>query len=120
MCHPLYKGSAISTRTSCPGQRALHRLVDHFFENTGKLFPYLYKPAILLAFANITRDGLRNVERAQLCLLHLTMAFGTTHGPSGMPIEARMEQGDMFFQKALNLIPGIALAVDNLESSRFQ
>jgi hypothetical protein len=118
--HPVTSHSAHNINPfMLPPRVEIERLVDRFFENTGKLFPYLYKPAILIAIANVTRNGFRNVERAQLCLLHLTMAFATTHGPSNMTIEMRMAQGDIYFQRALGLIPDIALAVDNLEPSKF-
>lgn len=102
-----------------PPRGDILRLIDHFFANTGKLFPYLYKPAVLEALSKMTSDGFQRVERAQLCVLHLIMAFASTHGPSDMPIRTRMEQGDIFLQRALGLIPTIVLAVDNLESSMY-
>lgn len=100
-----------------PPQTEILRLVHHFFDNTGKLFPYLYKPALLDVLSKMSTNGFENVGRAQLCLLHLIMAFGSTHGPSDVDMETRMRHGDIFFQKALELIPNIALTVDNLESS---
>lgn len=92
-------------------------LVNHFFANTGKLFPYLYKPLVMDALSKMAVDGFQNVERAQLCILNLIMAFASTHGPSEEPIRARMARGDVFLQRALALIPDISAAVHNLECS---
>jgi hypothetical protein len=93
------------------------RLIDRFFDNTGKLFLYLYKPQILETLSRMKSTGFKNVERAPLCVIHLIMAFAIAYCPSDIPIRIRMEQGDIFLQKALDLIPSIGLAVDSLESS---
>jgi hypothetical protein len=100
-----------------PPHEEIMRLIDRFFANTGKLFPYVYKSDLLDALSRMTNGGFQNVERSQLCVLHLMMAFATTHGPSEVSIENRMAQGDIHFQRALGLIPSITLAAANLESS---
>ncbi|KAI8665065.1 Zn(2)-C6 fungal-type domain-containing protein [Fusarium sp. Ph1] len=98
-----------------PSHHDVLQMVDTFFENTGKFFPYLYKPWILRSFANMRRSGFQNVERSQLCILNLLMAFATTHCPSDLPVSLRAEQGDVFLQRALLLIPDIKPATGNLE-----
>lgn len=100
-----------------PPKEEIMHLVNHFFANTGKLFPYLYKPLVMDALSKMAVDGYQNVERTQLCILNLIMAFATTHGPSEEPIRARMARGDIFLQRALALIPNISPAVHNLECS---
>ncbi|KAJ4258516.1 hypothetical protein NW757_003084 [Fusarium falciforme] len=98
-----------------PSQYDVLQMVDTFFDNTGKFFPYLYKPYILRSFANMRRTSFQNVERSQLCILNLLMAFATTHCPSDLPASARAERGDVFLQRALLLIPDIKPAAGNLE-----
>lgn len=100
-----------------PPQEEIMHLVNHFFANTGKLFPYLYKPLVIDALSKMAVDGFQNVERTQLCILNLIMAFATTHGPSEETTRTRMARGDIFLQRALALIPNISPAVHNLECS---
>lgn len=88
-------------------------MIDRFFANTGKLFPCFYKPATLGALSKRAP----NVEAAQFCVPHLIMPFATTHGTSEVYIKTGMEQVDTFLQRSLSFIPGIALVVDNPESS---
>ncbi|KAJ4180003.1 hypothetical protein NW755_012043 [Fusarium falciforme] len=99
-----------------PSHHDVLQMVDTFFDNTGKFFPYLYKPYILRSFANMRRTSFQNVERSQLCILNLLMAFATTHCPSDLPASARAGRGDIFLQRALLLIPDIKPAAGNLES----
>ncbi|KAH0375328.1 hypothetical protein KCU92_g10220, partial [Aureobasidium melanogenum] len=98
-----------------PPQEEIMHLVNHFFANTGKLFPYLYKPLVMDALSKMAVDGFQNVERTQLCVLNLIMAFATTHGPSEDPTRTRMARGDIFLQRALAVIPNITAAVHKLE-----
>ena len=102
-----------------PSHHDVLQMVDTFFDNTGKFFPYLYKPYILRSFANMRRTSFQNVERSQLCILNLLMAFATTHCPSDLPASARAERGDVFLQRALLLIPDIKPAAGNLEPSTY-
>ncbi|KAL2678714.1 hypothetical protein Neosp_009465 [[Neocosmospora] mangrovei] len=103
-----------------PSHHDVLKMVDTFFDNTGKFFPYLYKPCILRSFANMRRTGFQNVERSQLCILNLLMAFATTHCPSDLPASARAKRGDVFLQRALLLISDIKPAAGNLEPSLYQ
>ncbi|KAI8664038.1 Zn(2)-C6 fungal-type domain-containing protein [Fusarium keratoplasticum] len=98
-----------------PSHHDVLQMVDTFFDNTGKFFPYLYKPYILRSFANMRRTSFQNVERSQLCILNLLMAFATTHCPSDLPASARAERGDVFLQRALLLILDITPAAGSLE-----
>ncbi|KAI8716339.1 Zn(2)-C6 fungal-type domain-containing protein [Fusarium sp. LHS14.1] len=98
-----------------PSHHDVLQMVDTFFDNTGKFFPYLYKPYILRSFANMRRAGFQNVERSQLCILNLLMAFATTHCLSDLTASAMAKRGDVFLQRALLLIPDIKPAAGNLE-----
>jgi hypothetical protein len=100
-----------------PPHHEILRLIDIFFENTGKFFPYLYKPHVLENLMNMRRAGFKEVDRSQLCILYLVLAFATTHCSSQVPVLVKEERGDVFLQMALALIPDIKPAADNLESS---
>lgn len=100
-----------------PSPHDVLQMVDTFFDNTGKFFPYLYKPYILQSFTNMRRTGFQNIDRSQLCILNMLMAFATTHSSSDLPISLRAERGDIFLQRALLLVPDIKPAPGNLEPS---
>ncbi|KAF5238836.1 hypothetical protein FANTH_10164 [Fusarium anthophilum] len=98
-----------------PSYQDVLEMINIFFDNTGKFFPYLYKPYILRTFINMRRSSFQNVQRSQLCILNLLMAFATTHCPSNLPESLRVERGDIFLHRALLLIPDIEQAAGNLE-----
>jgi hypothetical protein len=102
-----------------PPHQDVLEMIDIFFDNTGKFFPYLYKPYILQNFIDMRRSGFQNVERSQFCILNLLMAFATTHCPSDLPVSLRVERGDVFLHRALLLIPDIKPAAGNLEPSTY-
>jgi hypothetical protein len=62
--------------------------------------------------------GFKNVERSHLCVLNLMFAFASTHCTSSLPATVKLQQGDVFLQRALALIDHIRPAAENLESSR--
>ncbi|KAF4979962.1 hypothetical protein FDECE_17968 [Fusarium decemcellulare] len=102
-----------------PPQHKILRLIDIFFENTGKFFPYLYKPDIIKFVTNMRRSGFKQVEGAQLCLLNLIMAFAVTHSTFSLPVSVKKERGDVFLERALALLPHVKATADSLEPSMF-
>jgi hypothetical protein len=65
------------------------------------------------------RSGFQNIQRSQLCILNLLMAFATTHCPSDLPVSLMVERGDIFLHRALVLIPDIKPAAGSLEPSTY-
>ncbi|KAF4453254.1 hypothetical protein FALBO_16028, partial [Fusarium albosuccineum] len=98
-----------------PPQHKILRLIDIFFENTGKFFPYLYKPDIIRFVTNMRRSGFKQVEGAHLCLLNLIMAFAVTHSTFSLPVAVKKERGDVFLERALALLPHVKATADSLE-----
>jgi hypothetical protein len=100
-----------------PSPHESHRLIDVYFENTGRFWPCLYKPRVLKNLGNMRNTGFKNVERSHLCVLNLMFAFASTHCPSPLPATVKLQQGDVFLQRALALMDHIRPAAENLESS---
>ena len=102
-----------------PPEATILRLVDMFFSGTGLLFPYIYKKSVLDGLIDI-RMGRNGVRRTWLCLLNIIMAFATcVTGTSEVRRENCTADTDDFLQRALQLLPNIALAPANLEACTY-
>ncbi|OGM39341.1 hypothetical protein ABOM_012043 [Aspergillus bombycis] len=92
-------------------------LVDTFFANTGRLFPYL-PLATIIDFNSISRpvDPSR-ANRAHLCVLNMVMAFASIHSPSNSSSTVdKLSQGNLFFHRALYLLVEMRPRDPTLES----
>ncbi|KAE8141839.1 fungal-specific transcription factor domain-containing protein [Aspergillus pseudotamarii] len=99
-----------------PGQEVM-RLVEIFFANTGRLFPYIHT-ATIVGFNTISRpvDPSR-VNRAHLCVLNMIMAFAFIHSPStSSSIVDKLSQGNVFFARALYMLGTMRSMDATLES----
>ncbi|KAK4560802.1 hypothetical protein LTR86_005382 [Recurvomyces mirabilis] len=99
-----------------PPYAEISRLVDVYFENTGRFWPYLYKPRVHKNVTDMRRAGFRNIERSHLCVLNLMFAFASTHCPSQVPVTIKLQQGDIYLQRALALLSDIRPSAENPES----
>ncbi|KAK5117687.1 hypothetical protein LTR62_005110 [Meristemomyces frigidus] len=99
-----------------PPYSEMSRLVDVYFENTGRFWPYLYKPRVLKNLTNMRSAGFRSIERSHLCVLNLMFAFASTHCPSQVPVTIKLQQGDIYLQRALALLSDIRPSAENPES----
>jgi hypothetical protein len=103
-----------------PPEAKIIRLVDMFFSSTGMLFPYIYKKSVLDGLVEM-RTRQCGVRRTWLCLLNIIMAFATCI--TGAPEWGRENcaaDADAFLQRALQLLPNIALTPANLEACTYQ
>ena len=93
--------------------------LDSFFSSgIGVLFPYLYKKPLVDGLAVIETGGLRGVRRSWLCLLNTIMAFSAEAvAPTwkGKPTSDTVT----FLNRALYLLPEIALQPADLESCEY-
>lgn len=112
-----HHSSSLPTNTyTIPPHNEVLRLVDIFFENTGKLWPYLHKSSVVGYLETVRHAESQNSERAKLCVLNLVMAFGCTYTLSSEAATRKMGKGDVFFQRAVAILPDVHLAVGNLEA----
>ncbi|GFF29470.1 uncharacterized transcriptional regulatory protein C3C7.04 [Aspergillus udagawae] len=100
-----------------PSSQDVMSLVETFFANTGRLFPYLHL-ATIVDFNAISRpvDPTR-VNRAHLCVLNMIMAFASIHSPSNSSsIVDKLSHGKVFFDRALHLLVQMRPRDPTLES----
>lgn len=95
-------------------------LVNAFFDRPGMLFPYTYKKCILDGLEHGKDASLHSVRRSWLCLLNTIMAFSTILGDSSRnSIETSFTEADAFLQRALKLLPDLAVETANFETCQF-
>lgn len=100
-----------------PPQWKIIGLVNAFFARPGMLFPYIYKRWILDGLGHGEDTPLHGVRRSWLCLLNTIMAFSTILGDSsGNSSETIFTEADAFLQRALQLLPDLAVETANFET----
>ena len=99
-----------------PAETKIVYLVNLFFTDMGLLFPYIYKKSVFDGLADMKSTQCRGVRRSWLCLLNTILAFATclTANPYERKEDCEAE-ADVFLQRALKLLPNIALKPANLE-----
>ena len=81
------------------------------------LFPYIHKRSVFDGLEQIRLTSFCGVRRSWLCLLNTIMAFATcVTTTSHDRKEHRIVEADVFLQRALALLPNLALKPANLES----
>ncbi|KAL3470510.1 fungal-specific transcription factor domain-containing protein [Aspergillus californicus] len=99
-----------------PPRQETFSLMDIFFANTGRLFPYLYRPAILKSLTDMYQPGNRSPSAAQRCQINMILAFASVHSPWGLAPQEKLEQADIFFRRALAFMPPIRAKAASIES----
>ncbi len=102
-----------------PSTTVITELVDKFFGSAGMMFPYIYKKSIYDGIGILKRLSFRGIRRSWLCLLNTIMAFATVLAPSQEHKEESISKADMFLQRALQLLPNVALQPANIEIRKF-
>ncbi|KAK4905082.1 hypothetical protein LTR49_025575 [Elasticomyces elasticus] len=100
-----------------PGKQNVIILVDRFFDGMGLLFPYIHRKAIIDGLHDMNARNSHGVRRSWLCLVNTIMAFSTcvTYGSDGQK-DACATQANVYFQRALRLLPTLACKPANLEA----
>ena len=90
--------------------------VDIFFSEIGLLFPYIAKNSITDELINLRSSGKHtSIRRSWLCLLNAIMAFATVLTADHERKRDKIAEADVFFQRALRLLPNVALQPANIE-----
>ena len=100
-----------------PPQETILKLINIFFAETGILFPYIYKKAILDGLAEIQplpqQGGLRPSLSA---LLNTMMAFAVSLSQGSDDANlVNTATADIFLRRALKLVPSFVVKQANLE-----
>ena len=99
-----------------PSNDVILRLVDKFFSHQiGLVFPYIYKKRVIDEVAKLSSPGFGGIRRSWLCLLNTIMAFGTALTTDHDSNENNIATADIYLQRALKLLPNVALQPANIE-----
>lgn len=98
-----------------PSPNTIIQLVNKFFSETGLIFPYIYKKAIYDGINHIKHRRFWEIRRSWLSLLNTILAFATVLTPSHERREDNIFKADRFLQRALQLLPNVALQPANIE-----
>lgn len=100
-----------------PPRLKINGLVNAFFARPGMLFPYIYKRWILDDLENTQKSPPGSMRRSWLCLLNAIMAFSTIlGGSSGDSVDPLFTEAEAFLQRALQLLPDLAVETANFET----
>lgn len=109
-------GSSIFALPPCTQAIDLIRL---FFDDTGRLFPFIHKASVLQTYDTAIQSGLKNVRASFLALLNAMFAIATymhdyDHITAGSEASAR--RAETFFVRAKALITDMSLGSYCLET----
>lgn len=103
-----------------PPQAEILRLVDKFFSITGQFFPYISKTNLLQMVDEIEITTFSGGRKSWFCLLNAILAIGTSLDVDNVrQTKFREAESDVFFQRALTLLPLATSHTDNLETGEF-
>lgn len=106
----------MSSPYTLPPHEEIVELVDIFFSNAGKLFPYLHKKCVMRIVQDIRDAGYERLRRSSLCLINTVMALATVHGRTKTPTPNAVQVGNVFIERALASLPNGTCQSANLES----
>lgn len=81
------------------------KLIEHFFLDTGMLFPYISKQYITTSYQSARLRNFGGVKRSWLCLMNMIFAFATfTNISDDQSLEKNMVDSRIFFNRAQDLL----------------
>lgn len=79
-------------------------LIQRYFSNTGLLYPYLHEGMFLATYTEMKRNNFTKIRRTWLGLLNMVLALATnTTVRTDVRAEKRMQESDVFYQRAVGL-----------------
>ncbi len=100
-----------------PKDSQTRELLDHYFSTTGLLFPYLYEQTFRETYENMRQRQFSKVRRTWLGLLNIVLALSTsTRYNSDTNAMKRVEESNVYYQRALGLCEKQMLQASSLES----
>lgn len=111
-----------NTADACglPSRAHALTLMDHFFSDTGMLFPFVHEGFMRKSYEDFRRTNFSNVKRSWLCLLNMIFAFATIlardHDES---IERNVVESKVYFNRAQSLFAEAKMRLADLELGEF-
>lgn len=89
---------------SLPSEERTWILIQEYFQKTGQLLPFVHEESFCATYFGLKRSNFTMARRTWLGLLNIIMAMGTTLSvEAGMSAEERIEESDVYYQRANSL-----------------
>jgi hypothetical protein len=76
-------------------------LIKEYFQKTGQLLPFVHEESFCATYFDLKRSNFTMARRTWLGLLNIIMAMATTlFVEAGMSAEERIEESDVYYQRA--------------------
>ena len=100
-----------------PSEHETRILIEHYFSNTGVLFPYIHKPSFLHEYDRFKASNFSKARRTWLGLLNMVLAMSsnTIVDPKKAAMD-RISESDLFYRRAMALCDRQILRGTNLET----
>jgi hypothetical protein len=100
-----------------PQESQTRELLNHYFSTTGLLFPYLHEQTFWETYEDMRRNEFTKVRRTWLGLLNIVLALATsTRVKCDTNAERRIQESDVYYQRALGLCEKQMLRASSLEA----
>jgi hypothetical protein len=87
-----------------PSEERTWSLIQKYFEKTGQLLPFIHEASFCETYFQMRQDNFKRVRRTWLGLLNIVLAIATSlHTEGDMPAEKRIQESDIYFQRANGL-----------------
>jgi hypothetical protein len=78
--------------------------IREYFQKTGQLLPFVHEESFCATYFDLKRSNFSMARRTWLGLLNIIMAMATTlFVEAGMSAEERIEESDVYYQRANSL-----------------
>lgn len=93
-----------SLRDMMPSETETRFLINHYFRNTGLLFPYIHELSFLQEYEQFKLSGFQKTRRTWLGLLNMILAMSTnTMVDASQAAEDRIAKSHSFYRRAMAL-----------------
>jgi hypothetical protein len=86
-----------------PPYEDIERLVQGFFDNTGRLFPYIHRPSFMETYHRAKQSGFTDVRRTWLGLLNIILAMATRADATRQDTNRVFIDSDIFYKRGEEL-----------------
>lgn len=103
-----------------PSEERTWSLIQIYFEKTGQLLPFIHEASFCDTYIQMREDNFKKVRRTWLGLLNIVLAIATSlHTEGDMPAEKRIQESDIYFQRANGLCDRDSKRNASLEMGRW-
>lgn len=87
-----------------PSEERTWSLIQQYFYKTGQLLPFIHEPSFCETYFQMKKEKFSKVRRTWLGLLNIVLAISASLSTKGdMPGEKRMQESDVYYQRANGL-----------------